>query len=456
MLEIPERLECVTVELPMIHEGVITHVNARSGTKLPLQENGQTVTLALTRHLSADPKGSLLIVSGGPGQTSLNAIFESIDITSHAGEALVRDFDIYGFAPRGVAPSTPHIRCTQDEAVTGEAFVKACIKHTGKEFLQAISTESVVYDIESLRQVLKLDKFAMMGWSYGTKVVARYAELFGENLSAGVLDGVVDSTEDIFSMIAGQEKGYDRSIRAYFADCAMRRGCPFDSSADSADFANKKAQFHRLLLIIDAHKLRDRLGRAITADTTLALFYEQLMWQDSWVFADVLLTELSNKNTQKYNELSYDYGDRLSFYESMYAINCSDAVMAIGRETYIKKMREVDALSDFDNYTPHDDEMYLDVCYHWQDIALGTDSLHKPHAKAGTPKLLFVGQTGDPATPYKNALKMAGYFDGWLLTKRGEGHVVTFSGESECVDQRVLDYLYDPSTNPVADGSVCQ
>jgi hypothetical protein len=51
-----------------------------------------------------------------------------------------------------------------------------------------------------------------------------------------------------------------------------------------------------------------------------------------------------------------------------------------------------------------------------------------------------VGTTGDPATPYQQAVSLAKILSGaTLLTFEGEGH--TAYGSSDCVNQYVEDYL---------------
>ena len=73
----------------------------------------------------------------------------------------------------------------------------------------------------------------------------------------------------------------------------------------------------------------------------------------------------------------------------------------------------------------------------------------------GASPVLVVGTTGDPATPYEGARRLAdglGEGVGVLLTHRGEGHGAYGSG-SRCVDRTVDAYLLD-GTAP-KDGTEC-
>lgn len=73
----------------------------------------------------------------------------------------------------------------------------------------------------------------------------------------------------------------------------------------------------------------------------------------------------------------------------------------------------------------------------------------------GAAPILLVGNTGDPATPYEGARRMAdelGKGVGVLLTWKGEGHGAYGNGSS-CVDSAVDAYLLK-GTVPM-DGKVC-
>jgi hypothetical protein len=62
----------------------------------------------------------------------------------------------------------------------------------------------------------------------------------------------------------------------------------------------------------------------------------------------------------------------------------------------------------------------------------------------GTPPILVVSTTNDPATPHQAGIDVADTLEsGVLVTYEGEGHGVTFGGESSCVDDAAVQYLVD-------------
>ncbi len=71
----------------------------------------------------------------------------------------------------------------------------------------------------------------------------------------------------------------------------------------------------------------------------------------------------------------------------------------------------------------------------------------------GAPPIVVLGVTGDPATPYQQAVAMARQLDsGVLVTWRGAGHSAFVLGNS-CVHRVVLDYLNEGAVP--RDGSTC-
>jgi hypothetical protein len=73
-----------------------------------------------------------------------------------------------------------------------------------------------------------------------------------------------------------------------------------------------------------------------------------------------------------------------------------------------------------------------------------------PITAPGSPDILVVGTTNDPATPYANAQSLAKQLSsGFLVTYQGEGHTIYAQGVA-CVDDTVDAYLIS-GTVPDAD-----
>ena len=411
------------------------------------QIQGQSVTLALTRRPAGDSTtrlGSLLVIPGGPGQHSLEW-WDFLDPDSL--DKVQRHFDLIGLAPRGIAPSTPALDCGDagwHGDTTAQDRVAACVRHSGRDFLAYLSTADAVADVEALRRALGEEQINFLAYSYGTKVAALYVRQHPEHVRAAVLDGVVDTTEDWFAMLGGQERALQHTFARFAADCAQAADCPLAGEGTAV------AQFHRLVNIIEAQNLTDRLGRPIRGDEVLAVVNENLMWPDTWPHIRQLLQDLAKGHTDAFHALTYDNPYALSVvavpdsrHWSLFAVNCADSAPPPSRDRagYLKNMRAVDALADYDNYRPRSEADLLDECYYWPHA--GNDDLSPP-PPAPAHSVLLVAQTGDPATPYANAERMAAHWRAPLLTRDSDGHTLALAGVSRCIDERVLAYLRQP------------
>lgn len=107
-------------------------------------------------------KGSILIISGGPGLPCINPYINFDWPVTNLRES----WDIIGFDPRGVGQSTPTINCRQSDTETQENItekqqvlnkINACIHNTGAEVIRHIGSNEAVYDIDRIRQALGIN-----------------------------------------------------------------------------------------------------------------------------------------------------------------------------------------------------------------------------------------------------------------------------------------------------------
>lgn len=203
----------------------------------PAQPDGSQLSLRLARLPALDPatsQGSLLLIPGGPGVgiTAAGGQFGVLRPLFHLDE-LRETFDVVTYDPRGIGQSNP-VRCAPlplatvgTAALSGilsagefetlardnEAFAESCFAATG-ELMDHLSANDSASDIEQIRIALgQNDGLVAYGGSYGTLYGTAYLELYGDDVKALVLDGVVDhslglapygvrwitSTEDAFS-----------------------------------------------------------------------------------------------------------------------------------------------------------------------------------------------------------------------------------------------------------------
>ncbi|MEV0171729.1 alpha/beta hydrolase [Streptomyces sp. NPDC050803] len=224
------RQKCATVSVPLDYA----------------DPDGRQIDLVISRIPSENPaarRGALLLIPGGPGGDSLGD-------PSDKGQKLpqeVRDaYDLIGFAPRGMAPSTS-VTCDLEQRdlaasklrpwpaadgsvtetmVSAQRMSDACAQNGG-ELIRHISTANEARDIDRIRAALGERKLSAWGVSYGTYVGAVYAELFPKRTDRIVLDsnGNPDPVRVERTWLAAFERGVE-DVFPEFAKWASRPGNP--------------------------------------------------------------------------------------------------------------------------------------------------------------------------------------------------------------------------------------
>ena len=397
------------------------------------------VKLALTRQRAPNSHGALLFIAGGPGQAGISPPVSK----SAATQQLLSEYDLIGYSPRGVAPSLPTIACPAPDknaqVYESKEFVESCIRHMGADTLKYMSARDAVEDVESSRRALGNERLNLVSYSYGTKVAALYAQRYPAHVRSAVLDGVVDLAEDYTTQRLTQEQGYQHTFEQFAAWCAQnQRHCPLAAEPEAAN-----QRMHALLAKLNAHPLTDKQGEAIDSDALIGLMGTEMLWQEGWPDLAKTLRDVQKGRTGSYNRLKYQSPMGEHEQDALTVISCADAALQLPREQELQRLRQIDDASRFDNYRAKSDEELLEPCSYWPHA--GTDIVHTPKPDPSLPKLLFVAQTHDGTTPYRNAQAMAAAFSGHLLTREGTGHTLVLNGLSECVDKQVADYLLDPA-----------
>ena len=215
--------------------------------------NGDATTLGLIRFpATGDKVGSLVINPGGPGESGIEA---ALGVVQSLSPQIRERFDLVGFDPRGVAASRPAIWCNSDAdndrlrtepqvdySPAGVAhiedetkdYVGRCVAKMGKRFLANVGTDNVARDLDTIREALGDSKLTFLGYSYGTRIGAAYAEAFPKNVRAMILDGAIDPNADPVESDLRQAKGFQDAFNDYAKDCAKSPSCPLGTDPAKA------------------------------------------------------------------------------------------------------------------------------------------------------------------------------------------------------------------------------
>ncbi|MER5790913.1 alpha/beta hydrolase [Streptomyces sp. NPDC001980] len=433
--------------------------------KVPLdwaKPDGETIGLALIREQASGGSGkrigSLLFNFGGPGGSGVSTMPYFATTVS----ALRERYDLVSWDPRGVGASEG-IRCRSDKDVQSAEsidatpdtpaeetayfqdaadFGKGCEKAAGK-LIAHVSTTDTARDMDLMRQVLGDTKMHYFGISYGTELGGVYAHLFPKKVGRLILDAVVDPTADSVGQEKNQAAGFQRALDDYLKSTGQD---PEQGSRKIVD----------LLKRLDATPLPTSSGRKLTQSLAVTGIVLPLYSQDSWPTLTSALKAAEEGDGSELLSLADQYNERDSAghygttTHSQRVISCLDDKERPTLAETKKRLAEFEKVSPvFGDFLGWDSAGW---CHDWP-VAGQWDT---PEVSApGAAPILLVGNTGDPATPYEGARRMAdelGKGVGVELTWKGEGHGAYGSG-SDCVDSAVNAYLVS-GTVP-KDGTVC-
>jgi pimeloyl-ACP methyl ester carboxylesterase len=160
---------------------------------VPLDHSGQTpgsIGLKVARLPQTRPRGILIALSGGPGESSVS-VAESFQTTLAPA---LRSYQLVVFDQRGTGDSgvldCPALQPLPDAVNYTATDTAACGDVVG-ETRRFYRTVDSVDDIETLRQALGVDTIALEGTSYGTLVAEQYAARYPDHVDRLILDSVV-------------------------------------------------------------------------------------------------------------------------------------------------------------------------------------------------------------------------------------------------------------------------
>ncbi|MEU3055597.1 alpha/beta hydrolase [Streptomyces griseus] len=459
--------------------------------------------------------GSLVYNPGGPGAAGAQSLEEGLD--EAFGRAARDRFDIVAFDPRGVGASVPALTCTaadeeeggdeEDDAEAGvdeadapvaadegvaplhprtdkertaaaeeaRAAAEDCEEHSG-DLLRHVGTEDAARDLDVLRAALGERELTYLGWSYGTSLGTAYAELFPRRVRAMVLDGAIDPSLDWSQRVLSQSAGFRRSVDDYADHCAEVAGdsCPADSpDAIRALIERLYARAGREPLPVSEDSSYAEYGgmdaTAVLDAVSMAMYTPEDQWEPlsrALAAADAGdATELGALDEEEAEEepdaedtggSAEEDNEEESADEDVTPADNEDAALTAVNCLDIPHPRDLDAYWDALPRAEKAAGVYGAAgvtaeltCRGWPS---GGRTPHRVDAD-GVPPVLVVGTTGDPSTPYEEAVSLADQFPGgMLLTYEGMGHTAYGRGDA-CVTEKVDAYLV--GLEPVRDGTTC-
>ncbi len=414
-----------------------------------------TVPLALTRLPAADPDnriGSIVVNPGGPGASAVDFLQSS---WAQVLPVVRERFDLVAFDPRGVGRSAP-VRCagtaeldrwfaldpSPDDAAELDALVEGsaalmagCVRGAGR-LAGHLSTDEAAADLDRVREAVGDERLTYLGYSYGTTLGAVYLDRFPERVRAMVLDGAAPPSLTWDEFLTGQASGFERAFGAFLDDCE-RTACEWRRAVGGP----LPEAYDRLSARVEQSPLPgDTTRRVGPGELFLGVAASLYDRETGWPALAAALT-------------AAERGDGAPL------LALADAVVGRGPEGYVNVNEANLVVTCSDRPWPRDPAAYVVLAERLERAAprfgppVTLTSLPcaswptrpaqpRETSGEGAPPVVVVGTTGDPATPYDWAVRLAGQLDdGVLLTWRGEGHTVYDVDGPPCVVEALDAYL---------------
>jgi pimeloyl-ACP methyl ester carboxylesterase len=431
------------------------------------EPDGETIDLNLERTLAGDPDarvGSLVVNPGGPGAPGTTMAEQA---SSYFRPELLDRVDIVAFDPRGTGESAP-IDCLSDSeldafiaadptpddaaeveqtAENQEAFFEGCVANSGP-VVGHVSTVEAARDMDVLRAALGEEQLSYLGFSYGTKLGATYAELFPGNVGRFVLDGAIDPTLSTREDSLSQAAGFQTALNAYVDDC-LEGDCFLGGSRDEA-----LETIRGLLDSIEQQPLPTSGDRELEIGNAFYGVVLPLYSEENWPLLDQGLQEALDGSGDTLLLLSDFYGSREA--DGSYSDNSLEAILAINcldDPSFVEPSEVPAELPAFREASPTFGDVFAWGLVGCRGLQV-QPSEPEPEIRAeGAAPIVVVGTTRDPATPYEEAVALADQLEsGVLLSRDGDGHTAYNKG-NDCIDETIEGYLLDGEVP--ADGTEC-
>ena len=416
-----------------------------------LNPTDQFIPLALTRKVGSSDKPVIFTNPGGPGVSGITWMQSGYETLG--SKELRAEFQLIAFDPRGVGKSAGVV--CQDQKIKDQVYYEQSPHSFGSpEDIQYSSelladfasdcqsagfdvayfnTQQAARDLELMRALVGGEQLDYLGFSYGTLLGATYAALFPDRVGNLVLDGAINPLTSEADATLGQVKGFDAAFRAYLAHCVEQLQCPFNGDAASALSVVKD-----FLLERERETLPTQLDRELSLQATLTGIVATLYSEQSWIYLSQAFEEALDGDGTTFLLLADFYNEReLKGYvsnqnEANRAISCADGRVADAEAAELNP-RLIAASEVFGKYFA---EPQL-ACIGWPE---GKSKVELNYSVQLANPPLVVGTTGDPATPYSQAVELKELLDGaTLLTLEADRH--TAYGSNICIDAIVEAYF---------------
>ncbi|WP_395372951.1 alpha/beta hydrolase [Marinicella sp. W31] len=392
-----------------------------------------TLKLAIIRTSSKKKKDDpVLMLAGGPGQSAL----ESYTQAEGGFQSILRHRDVVLVDQRGTGSSNA-LDCQFDmtEAISVESDawrdqLIACRDSLDAD-LAEYTTTAVVEDLEDVRKALGIEKWNLIGVSYGSRKALTYMRMYPQSLRSVILDGVVPQQEPLG---LSHDANISGALVKQFELCQQQPAC-------AEAFGDGEAKMWSLLNRLEDSPINLKLPDPISGkveDFTLSKDYAAMAlrmfaYSPESMRLIPLLVSLAEEDQPE------NLAAQAKMIEIMLTQGLSNAleisVICTEDEPFYRNL-PVPEKSLFGNDFVKQNEERCDLWPH-QDV----DPSFKEPVVSDIPTLLLSGEL-DPVTPPRFAeTTMQTLSRSQHLVAKGQGHNVFVRG---CMPRIVSNFIRDP------------
>ncbi|RAK89247.1 alpha/beta-hydrolase [Aspergillus costaricaensis CBS 115574] len=433
-------LQCSRLEVP------VNHLNQSSDKTFSLP-----IIRMLAKNASATGDRHIFLNPGGPGASGMGLLRGSAsDLNKLVGEG----FHLLSFDPRGVSGSIPKAVCYQNTGERATAFAsnpwnleyqagemytraenkaKACRDMMG-EHGEYINTPQTAYDMNLILDAIGQKNMYYWGLSYGTTLGQTYAQMFPEQISRMVLDGVsnLDQWYNSFFLeesLTDTDKIYTGFLKECFEakeDCPLQsiKGEHFKSAGQLQSYFDgflRELEDEPIPVYLNSTDYGAITRRTIVSNGILMALYKPKSWP---LLAKNLAELLNGNNTPAYNAYSESWLLKYLVDDSTIFIGLNDN-RKTGQDAPVHGVKPV-----YNHTISRPELSFLVSRYQASDIydraswSIPTTHNFRPQYYPEYPRIrtaepiLILSTTWDPACPLVSAKKAHNSFEGARLVEQ--------------------------------------
>ncbi len=381
----------------------------------------------------ADP---VLMLAGGPGQSAVN----SYNGVSFAFREILKNRDIVLVDQRGTGKSNP-LKCEFDESLQDKLLVdpeliypelEKCVENLDADTRYYTTMESIK-DLEEVRTALKIEKWNLIGISYGTRKALTYIKMFPESIRSVILDGVVPQQEPL---AASHEKNLVGALRKQFAQCQEQEAC-------KEAFGDVEQQMWDLFERVEEEKPLIRLQNFSNGEydeitltkESVAIAIRMFSYSASSMN---LLPLMINKANNGQLETIASQSNMINSMMQQSMTNVELSILCAEDVPFYPQQNDSDS-SGKTIFGKDFMEKTKKTCDYWPHIEVNSN--FKDPVTSDLPVLLLSGELDPVTPPYFAELAMQTLSNSQHLIAKGQGHNVFPLG---CMPDIITDFFEDP------------